>query len=86
MSTEMNAQDRVVAIVELLAKAGREGMANKDVMLALKLTAATASRDLALLEAAGWVERDYRRNARLSAHFGGFANQIAKSFQERVCA
>lgn len=79
---EMNAQDRVIATVELLAKAGRDGLHNKEVMAALKLSATTVCRDLAFLEASGWVEKTHKGASRLSPKFGALANQIARSFQE----
>lgn len=79
---EMNAQERIVATVEVLAEAGRDGLANKEVMTALKVSAATACRDLDLLKELGWVERTPKGAARLTPRFGALANKIARSFQE----
>jgi len=78
----MSAQHRIIDLVEVLAKSGRDGMANKDLCAALKLSATTVCRDLDVLKDGGWMERTFDGNARLTPQFANCANLMARSFQE----
>lgn len=79
---KLNSQERIMAIVEALAARGREGLTNKDLIVALEVSAPNICRDLALLERRGWVERTVGGTWRLTPKFAGFSGQIAQSFRE----
>lgn len=78
----MNSQERILAIIEVLAKKGREGTSNKEIIASLRLSAVTVCRDLAVLEKCGWAEATHNGNRRMSPKFGEFANFLARSFQD----
>lgn len=82
MSAEMNSQERIMAIVETLARTGRVGLPNKEIVVAVKSSAPNVCRDLALLEKRGWVEKQPTGAWRLTPFFGNFSNLIAQSFRE----
>lgn len=82
MSAEMNSQERIMAIVELLATTGRTGLRNKELVVKLGASASNVCRDVALLEKRGWLERRYDGAYRLTPFFGNFSNLIAQSFRE----
>lgn len=71
-----------MAIVELLAKTGRVGLSNKDIITTLGASAPNVCRDLALLEKRTWVEKQPTGAWRLTPFFGNFSNLIAQSFRE----
>jgi len=82
MSEKLNSQERIMAIVEILAKEGRTGLRNKALIEALKVSAPQVCRDLGLLERRGWAEQVQGGAFRLSPMFGNFSNLIAQSFRE----
>jgi len=79
---KLSSQERIIAIVEMLAVKQIEGMSNKLLAHELKSTEANVCRDLKILENRGWVEKSNGSGKwRLSPKFGGFAGQIMKCFQ-----
>ena len=82
MSDKLNSQERIMAIVELLAKQGRKGLLNREIIVAIGTTAPNVSRDLGLLERRGWVEKQPTGAWRLTPFFGNFSNLMAQSFRE----
>jgi len=78
----MNSQERIMAIVEVLAEAGRNGLRNKELVEKLQVSASKLCRDLALLGKRGWVEQLPTGGFRLSPLFGNFSNLIVQSFRE----
>jgi DNA-binding IclR family transcriptional regulator len=80
--SEFNSQERIMAIVELLARTGRVGLPNKEIVVALQVSAPNICRDLGLLEKHRWIEKQPSGAWRLTPFFGNFSNLIAQSFRE----
>jgi len=79
---DVNSQERLLIIVELLAKTGLGGMSNKDLVVELKASAPQVCRDLAILKKRGWVQQLPTGACRLAPFFGNFANQLAQHFRQ----
>lgn len=79
---DVNSQERLLVIVELLAKKGLEGMSNKELVVELSASAPQVCRDVAILKKRGWVQQLQTGAYRLAPFFGNFANQLAQHFRQ----
>ena len=79
---KMNSQTRIIEVVKLLGKNHISGLTNKEVAVAMSTTESNSSRDMKLLDEAGWVCKDSHSRWRLSPEFGGLAGRIAKSYRK----
>ena len=79
---KLNSQERIIAIVEMLAEKQIEGMSNKLLAHELKTTEANVCRDLKILEGHGWIEKAKAGGKwRMSPKFGGLSGKMMKCFQ-----
>jgi len=78
----MNSQGRIIEIVKFLAGQELRGAANKEIAEAFQSSPSKVSRDIDILEAAGWVEKTDGGRWRLSPSFGGLFQKIAQGFRE----
>ena len=78
---KLNSQQRIIEIVKLLGKNHLSGMTNKQVAEAVQTSEVNACRDIGILEKSGWIVRGTGGVWRMSPEFGGFANEIMKSYQ-----
>lgn len=78
----MNSQGRIIAIVKYLAGQELRGAANKEIAEALKASPSKITRDIDVLEEAGWVEKTASGRWRLTPAVGGLFQKIAQGFRE----
>lgn len=83
-STEnrLNSQERIVAVIKLLAQNHYTGMRIKDIARELKTTESNTCRDIAILVAFDFVEKNTEGCLRLSVNFGAISHSIAKSYKK----
>ena len=79
---KLNAQQRILTIIRLMAENGYKGVKNTDLVLAIGTSAAVISRDLALLREEGWAERRPDGRTRLSPEFAAISHRIAASLRD----
>lgn len=82
MSEKLSSQERIFAEMLALGENHINGLTNKELAAEIGTTESNMSRDIAIFVKFGMVERCNNGRWRLSAKFGGFAGQIAKSYQK----
>lgn len=79
---KLNSQERIIAEIFAMCGSHIAGMTNKELAEKVETTATNVCRDLAIFEKFGLVSWNAKGHWRLSPKFGGFAGQIAKSYQK----
>ena len=82
MSEKLSSQERIFAEMLALGENHINGLTNKELAAEIGTAESNMSRDIAIFVKFGMVERCNNGRWRLSAKFGGFAGQIAKSYQK----
>lgn len=78
----LSSQQRVMRLAELLAQDVLAGRTNKELAMAVERTHDIVSKDLRVMESAGWVEQLANGRWRITPALGQLSHQVAACFQQ----
>lgn len=77
----LSSQQRILTEIKLMSEHHYEGMTNRELAHEMGTTECTVSRDMALFDAMGYVQKTESGKVRLSPMFAGIAGQVAKAYR-----